>query len=291
MKHLSILIALALATAAVAGEAEVPSDLKASQEPLLQRLWAGSKVTDRRTPHYYVRSDCGKNTTDFAAKTMELLYLNLKRTFSFEGEADKVRVLVFEDRLEFAEYLNAVGATVPENCVGLYAPMAKEIIALDYGKNDDLTRVLLHEGTHQLVHLVTTTWPPIWANEGIAVYFESSEWKGNALRTGVVPKDRLRHLKQALRRDEYRSLKNLIDMSYGEEFELLEYGEAWSLVYFFAKADGGRYAKRFRDYFKMLKDGVSAENAFHEAFEKDFGAGGFDALEARWKKFVLKEIR
>jgi len=241
-------------------------------------------------PHYRVVGTCSAESADYAAKTMELLYYNLSYLFAYDGKLQQSLVFIFANREQFDKYREMAAKEVTPQARGFYSPAAKAIVTYDDGDRALLTRVLMHEGSHQFLFLVAPK-APLWFHEGVAVYLESSTWEGNKLKIGVVPKDRLKHLQDSIYKGEQPRLETLVVMEFGQEFTLVDYGVAWSLVYFFATADQGRYAPRIQKYFKMLKGGSEADGAFYESFAKDFGPEGFNALERRWKKYVLEELK
>jgi len=263
--------------------------LRKRQEELLGDIWMHPQI--RHTEHYHILTDCSPKTAEIVAMAMEALYSNMKKAFGFEGEASGVRVLVFKHQSDFIKYGSLYGAEPSQRIIGLYYSVSKEILALEQEDSSELTKLLLHEGTHQFVDLVLKVRPPVWVNEGIAVYFQESKWRGKKLRYGVVSKDRLKYLQNMIRYDTYTPLRELVSMSYEDGFGYPQYCEAWGLVHFFAKAGDGKHAWRFRKYFNLLKDGTNPDAAFHEAFGKDLGRGGYETLEKHWKRFVLNGMR
>jgi hypothetical protein len=170
--------------------------------------------------------------------------------------------------------------------IGLYCATSKgegQILAFKSQVAEFGTlNVLYHEATHEFVHMMMEkAETPIWANEGMAVYFENSRWENGKLETGVVPKTRLLVLQDAIRKGTYIPLADLISRDQST-YNALCYSEGWALVYFFIKADDGKYRKRFGIYLKMIKDGKEPAEAFHKCFTFDT-----DRLEETWKTFVL----
>ena len=123
--------------------------------------------------------------------------------------------------------------------------------------------------------------PPLWINEGLAVYCENSRLHRGTLKTGIIPRKRLLLLQNRLRAGNYVRLADLMKRE-RDTYDGLCYSEGWSLVYFFVKAKGGRHAKRFGAYFRMLKERKDPDQAFKTCFTADI-----DRLERAWKKFCL----
>ncbi len=190
-------------------------------------------------------------------------------------------VTLFADQREF------MGRTGQGQGVGGYYD-GEKIVAFHGGFAGLSTQeVLFHEGTHQFQGLILPDGlffrrAKTWLVEGLAVYFESSKFESGHLRTGVIPVDRLVQLKQAVRQNAHVPLEQLIRMSQAQ-FGSAEYGEAWSLIYFFVHAYDGRNRKYFIDYFHRVKQGGSDPvEAFEEVFNKPMAE-----IEGYWKEYVL----
>lgn len=286
---LAVAAFLVLAASAITWSASDPlAGLPAAQREVLSSL--GVQYRSNRTQHYFVVTSGGAELLKDVARTMELLHRNLKYLFGYEGELRNSLVLVFSDADQFEQYRKKTAPTLQGNVRGFYSSGSKSIVTYDDGNRAELTRVLMHEGSHQFLFLVAPK-APLWFHEGVAVYLECSRWDGARLEVGQVPRDRLQVIRQAIREDKYRPLDELIAMEFGQEFTSTDYAAAWSLVFFFAKAENGRYAPRIQKYFKMLKANSDAERAFHECFAKDFGPEGYAALDRHWSKFVLEDLK
>jgi hypothetical protein len=56
------------------------------------------------------------------------------------------------------------------------------------------------------------------------------------------------------------------------------------MIYFFAEADDRVHFKYIKTYFKSLRRGKNRI----EAYEAAFGKANMQALEERWRKFILQ---
>ena len=122
----------------------------------------------------------------------------------------------------------------------------------------------------------------IWLIEGLAVFFEACQPAGKRMKTNIIPKARLAHVRRAIRSGNYVRLHDLIRMEQ-RQFGALHYAHAWSLIHFLVHgAKGGK--KRFLEYWERTKvGGHDPVKSFEELFNKPI-----DEIEAAWKDYVLK---
>lgn len=192
-------------------------------------------------------------------------------------------IVLFRDEREYDQFVafdNFV--QLPARVAGLYSGRDRMI----YGAVADrpipvISGVMVHEATH---HLVTQRLyggnrePPLWVNEGIAVYIECLK-RGSA---GVVhlaaldhgmhvaarkmwPRPADEYLSELTRAVEQERLPGLEDLVTGrldgrflsEEQKIL-YGTSWLLVHYLVNADGGRYRNGFQSW---LLDGDAPPGA------------------------------
>ncbi len=240
------------------------------------------------TAHYTIKTDVSKRVAKNVAKAMEQLHKAYVKVFRPKNGkvVKKADVIVFDKKKDFLAYAKSIDVKPRADTLGFYRPRkgtGGEIVTYKRKDGDNHTmRTLYHEATHQFVLMLTgvKNAPPLWVNEGLAVYFESSRWRRGKFLTGRIPKARLAHLQKALRDREYVHLPDLITRG-PDTFDGLCYAESWSLVYFFVKADNGRGAAKFRDYFRALKAGVK-----HSAAFKKHLTANVPRLERQWKLFV-----
>src|SRR5581483_9231228 len=115
---------------------------------------------------------------------------------------------------------------------------------------------LLHEGAHQFEGLAfgDNLWrASIWFVEGLAVYFESSEFQDRKLVTDLVNADRLKDVQRALKAGDFIPLGELIRTDQ-KNFTALHYAHAWSLIYFLCHGTKGGL-ERVKKYYEGLKAG------------------------------------
>lgn len=128
-------------------------------------------------------------------------------------------------------------------------------------------RTLLHEGTHQFIHLGagyrepgrTPAMPPrlalpLWLNEGLASYYEAAFVTPELLQPGRPDPARLAEVQAALRDGKVPSLGKILARRYGEPFTSLDYAVAWGLVYTLMQEAPPPWAAGGREWLKVLID-------------------------------------
>jgi hypothetical protein len=242
------------------------------------------------TPHYIIKTDTGDHVCKNAGRAMEHLYSAYTAIFNVEEDPKraKAEIVIFEKKADFQKYARSLHAKPRKDTLGFYRmdPRGRDQIVTYKRRTDEFHTLstLYHEATHQFLMkwMGPKNKPPLWLNEGLAVYFENSEWRGGRLRTGIIPRARLLYLQKALRAGKYVPLADLITRG-RDKYDGLCYSEGWSLVYFFVKARRGAYVKRFKKYVYALRDGMEHDEAFRTCLTDKL-----DGLEKAWKHFCLR---
>jgi hypothetical protein len=106
------------------------------------------------------------------------------------------RVYLFSGRASFQSYVEdavTFGGTTPEQVAGLYSPVLKQLLIWNLPDRDEMMKTVRHEGFHQYLDRVLPD-PPVWFNEGLAVYFEDLKRVDGVLQAAAVRPDFLRIL-------------------------------------------------------------------------------------------------
>jgi|GEM_PF-2840013 len=241
------------------------------------------------TDHYVIKTDIDERVCRRAGQAMEQLYRAYNAIFRLGNKAakKKAEVVIFDKEEDFRRYADETSVKPREDTLGFFRANgdgAGQIVTFKRRTDEfDTMSTLYHEATHQFItmKLGVGNLPPLWLNEGMAVYFENSRWEKGKLRTGFIPRKRLQQLQRAIRRGEYVHLADLIKRD-RDTYDSLCYAEGWSLVYFFVKVNRGAYARRVVRYFDALEKGEDHDKAFRRCFTRDLGK-----LEKAWKEFVL----
>lgn len=148
----------------------------------------------------------------------------------------------------------------------------------------DVWHIIQHEGFHQFVHAVIGGAIPIWVNEGLAEYFGEGVFTGDGYVMGVVPQQRLARIKAWIQSGKTISIKGMMKMqheTWNAQMSLVNYDQAWSMVYFLAHGKGGRYQDEFNKFLKLASRSTNWEEAWNTAF----GGGATREFERQWKEY------
>ncbi|MCC5831027.1 MAG: DUF1570 domain-containing protein [Phycisphaeraceae bacterium] len=155
----------------------------------------------------------------------------------------------------------------------------------------EVLKTLQHEGFHQFAWVYIGPGLPIWANEGIAEYFEDGLLTGNRLTIGLVSGQRVHALRQAIAQQRILRFDEMLGLSYADWSNTLArdpararvmYNQVWSMVHFLVHASDGRYRDAFERYLGLIAQGRTHQ----QAFEAAFGTADTAAFEQRWLEYV-----
>jgi uncharacterized protein DUF1570 len=263
------------------GQVGLPPLSKAERKAQLdQGQQAGGWKVGVSSKYYDFFSNGKQAEVNKLAKTLDLMCEEFKRIFKFKQEITRpFPVHLYGSKREF---MSRTGKG--QGVGGFYD--GRKIVAF-HGTTGSLSTqsTLFHEGTHQFQGLVLgrNMWrAKIWLIEGLAVFFEACQPAGKRMKTNIIPKARLAHVRRAIRSGNYVRLHTLIRMEQ-RQFGALHYAHAWSLIHFLVHgAKGGK--KRFLEYWERTKQGGhDPVKSFEELFNKPI-----DEIEAAWKAYVLK---
>ncbi len=237
-------------------------------------LLAGSALAQPRlrqydSKYYVIYTDLGEDAVREASVRMTAMAeLYYQRTRGFAGKITKrFPFYLFKDR---ADYLAAGGM---EGSAGMYDPNQRRLLAFAGSEVSETTwYVVRHEGFHQFAHNVIGGELPVWVNEGLAEYFAEAIFTGDGYVTGAVPPERLNRIQFWIRQGNTISVENMMSMPHAlwnAQMSLINYDQAWSMVYFLAHARGGRYQDAFNSFLRDLGRG----DRWQAAWQRSFGAG------------------
>ncbi|RMF70861.1 MAG: DUF1570 domain-containing protein, partial [Planctomycetota bacterium] len=143
-------------------------------------------------------------------------------------------------------------------------------------------QLMQHEGFHQFAHAVIGGEFPPWINEGMAEYFAESIFTGDGYVTGAIPPQRLARLKHWIDQGHTISIEEMMEMphaAWNANLNVTNYDQAWSMVYFLAHGDNGRYQDALNGLIRDTSRGVKWQQAWQRHF------GGTRAFERRWRAY------
>jgi Protein of unknown function (DUF1570) len=232
--------------------------------------WADARVI--KTKNYRVRTNLSKDIASDIAYTMETLNWNFRRILGLGTRGmPKFEIQVCRNLNEYRTVLNGRGL----------GQAGGNMIKTFY-QPPRTTAVLLHEGTHQFVYKLSPTCPR-WVHEGMATYFECSQFrihertKKPVLDVGLLNRNRLMGIQRAINADSHVRMELFLDGKGGNP-----YTQGWSVIYYLAKAHDGKYAKRLLPFVEDAGKGSTLRK-----FKKVFHIKDVTAWEQDWKAFVL----
>ena len=157
-------------------------------------------------------------------------------------------------------------------------------------------RTLQHEGFHQFAYVYIGHNLPLWANEGLAEYFENGIVVGRRMKLGYAKERKIELLRTAMEKDALIDFDQLLAIA-GEQWGYnlrtdlrlghLQYAQSWSLVHFLIHGDNGRYQAAFEKYLRLVGKGRPSVSAFRAAFGV---RDDTTAFRQRWEAY-LKTLR
>jgi len=310
---------------------EIPGDptLGSVDDPVgretqsIYREFPGSQfIFNLHTQPYLIaleRSDrfIAKELVEEYARRMETIHLAFRREMGDALGLPRVndtllKVVILNSRESFDRYCEKRDKKRMAPAIkGLYEYREKRI--LTYYDLSAPYEVLLHEGTHQLVHYYTlreTEGRKIptsyWFQEGLGTYFEGYRRKidGEIVLDPGVNSQRLPTLKQILLQQDRRDfipLTMLVGMTVDEFWDWFErgmltepaevtrkaqlyYAESWAFAHFLRQA-GGNHRKVFDAYFRREIAGSGSKAVFEELVRTELGVD-LPQLEDQFVKYI-----
>ncbi|MDW8343438.1 MAG: DUF1570 domain-containing protein [Verrucomicrobiae bacterium] len=239
--------------------------------------------------HYQVLSQAGRAIGNDANWFMNQMLMQYSKFFANWQPKQRARVIIFGNQQDFLAYAAAATSMTHTTLAGFChlktdADGSRYFELVTYHQ-PHLWRVLAHEGFHQFAYYELGRAIPIWLNEGLAQYFETSYVLRGRLVTGQVNAPQLTSAQGMLRTQQGPTIAELIQMDQRTFYErpAENYPMAWALVYFLLHRDPGPYAssdmKRYLQDLKLGKDSVSS---FRQRFGRDL-----EALQEEFRRYVL----
>lgn len=212
---------------------------------------------------------------------------------------DKPLICIFRDAEQFQQ-VGGVGGGV----LG-YWNFVEEKLCFYHDRNDPefTVKVLLHEFTHLLTHLIEPKFNhPIWCNEGIAEYFGATSVEEGKLVYGGMLENRVVSMNAWRAKDNDYHLEELMRVSRGA-FSGIEYGWAWSFVRFCMSSK--KYNKKFIKFYVGLAKDTRVDRGdvsgyyypsvkpsdMVDYFKKTFGTRDLDKLNEEWHAYIDESLR
>lgn len=146
-----------------------------------------------------------------------------------------------------------------------------------------LYSTLSHEAFHQFAEKAFNKRPPVWFNEGMACYYETSRFVNDRFVTNVVHRDNLFRAKGAIssKNRKWPKLKNLARLSYDKFYgknASFNYAAAWSLVYYLKNNN--------KEAFKSFVDDLKLGKSFATCIRTNYNMSQRE-LEKEWLDYII----
>lgn len=282
--------------------------------------WPQALQKPIESAHYIVYCNSSQEVAKLYSDFLEQLFTTFDRIFKYyrpvySQQIQKQKSVVMIHR-SYEEFLNM--HALPPGVGGFYRPKGvgsipgRTVVAFhgSFGDTGNTYSVLAHEGTHQFQHLVMPDIMnrPTWLIEGLAVFFgDGHEINSRGkLKVGVIPRDRLSTLREAIKKGTYIRLKDLFRTSHAR-FSGFHYAHGWGVIYYMLDPEKRLKDKKLRDkrrkmqqvfqkFFdlncrtELAKDPIQNTNKMAVLFEgmikKELGLSLAD-FERDWKEFIL----
>jgi hypothetical protein len=245
-----------------------------------------NKARVKKTDHYIIKTNLSADALDDICFFMECYYFKAQPIFKSNLKTAQLNINVFATEEEY--YKNGG----PRGSRGVFIFDGGAQI-LTYYQPPITLCVLAHEGTHAFVHLACGSYGsdiPIWIDEGLTTYFESSKLDGNMFKINLINNNRLMTIQKLITEKEVTRMEDFIHIPQ-EDFGINEYAHAWSLVYFFINYNNGQYMGLLDKYFELIKkrglNALADKKQHIKMFEESFKTK-FEVLEKEWKDYIMK---
>jgi hypothetical protein len=239
---------------------------------------------------YQILAQSGRDMAWQVNQFMNQMLQQYSRYFSNWSLKAGARVIVFSNAEDFRTYA-AVPATLVHGGLSGYCHLKTDedgntFYELVTYEHDNLWQVLAHEGFHQFLGYELGLEVPMWLNEGMAQYFETSYISNGRLHTGLISQSKLRLAQNLCRAGQAPPVSELLQMDRATFYANAQvtYPMSWALVYYLMTRDGASYNNsRFRHYLQDLKFNFNDIASFQRRFGRDSSQ-----WESDFQRYILR---
>jgi hypothetical protein len=186
------------------------------------------------------------------------------------------RIVVFDNPDDFRHYAGNVVSMTHAGLAGYCHLMTDEagnqFYELVTYEDPNLWRVLAHEGFHQFIGYELGQQIPMWLNEGMAQYFETSFVTGSRFNVGQISRLKLLYAQALIINKQAPSVAQLIQWDRATFYANanVAYPVSWALVYYLMNSNNDRFDQgEFHRYLQDLKFGRDEIKSFQRRFGSD----------------------
>lgn len=232
------------------------------------------------TKHFIFTSNVSEKLQKHYGEMMEAFYKRFCKVFGIKKDITGIKIKIYGTHQEFMQHerkSRGVG--------GFFSPgWGVTCYHGRFGPTGTTQTVLSHEGTHFFQSKIFPGMmsKPIWIIEGMAVFFESSEYVDGEFNIGVIPRDRINSLKNGFLNDKYIKFDTLLNTPQSG-FHGYHYAHAWAIVYYWLYTSK-KNRKMFDMYLRKCKSGGGMNKDFFECC----GITDVNEFEKDVKEFILR---
>lgn len=230
--------------------------------------------------HYQVLAQSGAEMGTQVNGFMNQMLPAYSRFFSNWSLKDSARVVVFDNLDDFRAYSTRATGMTHASLAGYCHLKTDEdgntFYELVTYEHDRLWQVLAHEGFHQFLGYELGQRVPVWLNEGLAQYFETSSVSNRRLQTGAVSKNTLRAAQYLIKTRQAPPVAELLTMDRVTFYANAQvaYPMSWALAHYLLNRDDAtletiRGSTTFRRYLQDLKMNRDSVASFQRRFGRD----------------------
>lgn len=238
---------------------------------------------------YQVLAQGGRNTGMQVNRFMNEMLKQYSKYFSNWQPKAGARVIVFTSPEDFRAYTKHATKITHEGLLG-YCHLKTdgagnqfyELVTFHHNK---MWTTLAHEGFHQFLGHELGQQIPIWLNEGLAQYFESSFVLHDQLYPGTIRKSKLAAAQALIEAHQAPALVDLMQWDRATFYEHAQVGypTSWAFVHYLLEGAGQNFHNStFRTFLGDLKQGKDEIASFQKRFGRDIGL-----LQSEFERYVL----
>jgi len=179
--------------------------------------WKNAWVYKTEPGHFIITSNVSPELVKEIGLAMEQCYHELSKVFGAKTAIKNINVEVYATQDQFIRESAAAGIPMGRNVLGyFYWGPSTGIRCFYAGSIEQTLSTLFHECTHLVINKVCEE-VPTWANEGLAVFFESALRTEKGMTLETIPFNRLWHLKSMLKKGDL-SLNRLCQLNGAREY-------------------------------------------------------------------------
>ena len=268
----------------------VASEAMVALNDALAKVVRGPKWRKRfevRSANYHVMSNMDMATSKEASRILEQAFEAYRQTFGWVPR-DKTRlfkVYLFNTRDGFMGYMGDLEHFMGkpnDQAAGVYTPLLKQLLIWNLPQRSEMFNTVRHEGFHQYLDRLMSS-PPVWFNEGLAVYHENGKTIDGKLVFGQMHPGYIRLLQQ-------KGLMPLDKFLYHGPAQFYEkshhsYGQAWLLIHML-KHTKPEYEALFLRLVKQLQ-----EESSYKVLKRNFPPELLSQLQDDLKRYLEKLAR